>query len=61
MLCTGATFVKKSSCLVARTVSVDNAGLHLLTVSILGLHFNVVPFNSVLFESMLASFPAAKK
>ena len=27
MLCTGATFVKKSSCLVARMVSFDNIGL----------------------------------
>ena len=35
MLCTGATFVKKSSCLVARIVSFDTAGLHLLTLRIL--------------------------
>ena len=35
MLCTGATFVKKSSCLVASIVSFDTAGLHLLTFRIL--------------------------
>ena len=31
MLCTGATFVKKKSRLVARIVSFDAAGLHQLT------------------------------
>ena len=35
MLCTGATFVKKSSCLVARVVPIDTVGLHLLTFRIL--------------------------
>ena len=35
MLWTGATFVKKNSCLVATTVSFDIAGLHLLTFRIL--------------------------
>ena len=35
MLCTGATFVKKNSCLVARIVSFDVAGLHLPTFHIL--------------------------
>ena len=35
MLCTGVTFVKKNSCLVARIVSFDTAGLHLLTFCIL--------------------------
>ena len=35
MLCTGATFVKKNSCLVARIVSFDTVGLHLLTCRIL--------------------------
>ena len=35
MFCTGATFVKKNSCLVARIVSFDNAGLNLLTFRIL--------------------------
>ena len=35
MPCTGATFVKKNSCLVARIVSFDTAGLHLLTFRIL--------------------------
>ena len=31
VLCTGATFVKINSCLVARIVSFNTAGLHLLT------------------------------
>ena len=31
MLCTGATFLKKHSCPVARIVSFDTAGLYLLT------------------------------
>ena len=35
MLFTGATFVKKNSCLVSRTVSFDTEGLHLLTFRIL--------------------------
>ena len=35
ILFTGATFVKKNSCLVARIVSFDTAGLHLLTFRIL--------------------------
>ena len=35
MLCTRATFEKKN-CLVARIVSFNNAGLHLLTFRILG-------------------------
>ena len=35
MLCTGATFVKKNSCLVARIVSFDTAGLDILTFHIL--------------------------
>ena len=35
MLCTGATFVKEKSCLVARIVTFDTAGLHLLTFLIL--------------------------
>ena len=35
MLFTGATFVKKNSCLVARIVSFDIAGVHLLTFHIL--------------------------
>ena len=35
MLCTGAAFVKKNSCLVARIVSFDTVGLHLLTLCIL--------------------------
>ena len=30
MLCTGATFVKENSCLVARVVSFDTPDLHLL-------------------------------
>ena len=35
MLCAGATFAKKNSILVARIVSFDTAGLHLLTFRIL--------------------------
>ena len=35
MLCIGATFVQKNSCLVARIVSFDTVGLHLLTFCIL--------------------------
>ena len=34
MFCTGATFVKKKSCLVARIVPFDTIGLHLLTFCI---------------------------
>ena len=35
MLCMGATFVKKNSCLVARIIPFDTVGLHLLTSRIL--------------------------
>ena len=35
MLCTGATFVKNNSCLVARIVPFDTVGLHLLTFRVL--------------------------
>ena len=35
MLCAGVTFVRKNSCLVARIVLFDTAGLHLLTFFIL--------------------------
>ena len=35
MLCTGATFVNKNPFLVARIVSTDTVGLHLLTFRIL--------------------------
>ena len=35
ILCMGVTFVKKNSCLVARIVSFDTAGPHLLTFRIL--------------------------
>ena len=35
MLCKGAVFVKKDSCLVARIVLFDTAGLHLLIFRIL--------------------------
>ena len=38
MHCTVATFVKKNSCLVARIVTFDTAGLHLLTFRILEPH-----------------------
>ena len=33
--CKGATLVKKNTCLVARIVTFDTAGLHLLTFCIL--------------------------
>ena len=35
MFCTGATSVKKTSCLVAKIVSCDTVGLHLPTFRIL--------------------------
>ena len=35
MLCMGASFVKKNSCLVTRIVLFDTAGLHLLTFVVL--------------------------
>ena len=35
MICTGATFVKENSCLLARIVLFNTAGLHLLTFRIL--------------------------
>ena len=35
MVCTGVTFVKKISYLVARIISFDTAGLHLFTFRIL--------------------------
>ena len=35
ILCTGATFVKKDSCLVARIVPYYTAALHLLTFQVL--------------------------
>ena len=35
MLCAGAAFAKKNSCLVVRIFSFDTAGLHLLTFCIL--------------------------
>ena len=38
MLCTGTTFVKITSCVVARIVSFDTAGLHLLTFRVLEPH-----------------------
>ena len=37
ILCTGATFVKKNYCLVAKILLFDTAGLHLLTFHILEL------------------------
>ena len=58
---TGATFVKENSCLVARIVSFDNVGLHLLTFRILELYkWHYYSIFLVLSESMLLSFPAAK-
>ena len=38
MLCTGATFVKKNSCLVARIVSFDTVGLHFFGYCFLELY-----------------------
>ena len=38
ILFTGATFVEKNSCLVARIVSFDTVGLHLLTFVIFESH-----------------------
>ena len=35
ILCTGATFVMKNPCLVARIISFNTAGLHILTFCIL--------------------------
>ena len=40
MFCTGATFVKKNTCLVARIVSFNTAGPHLLTFRILQLYLS---------------------
>ena len=42
MLCTGATFVKNNSCLVARIFSFDIVGLHLLTFRILESYLSKV-------------------
>ena len=44
MFCTGATFVKKKSCLVARVVSIDTVGLYLLTFRIIESY----PFKHIL-------------
>ena len=41
MLCTGATFVKINSCLIARIVSFDTAGLHLVTLRILDIELDL--------------------
>ena len=64
MLCTGATSVKKNSCLVARIVSFDTIDLHLLTFCILEPHpskdIALDLSHVILFESMLLSFPATK-
>ena len=38
MLCTGATFVKKNSCLVVRIVLFGTVGLYLLTYGVLGTY-----------------------
>ena len=38
MLCTGATFVKKNSCLVARIASFVTVGLHLVASRVLGAY-----------------------
>ena len=41
MLCTGATFVKINSCFVARIVSFDTAGLHLVTLRMLDIELDL--------------------
>ena len=46
MLCTGVTFAKKNSCLVARIVSFDTAGLHLLIFHILDPY----PFKDIVLD-----------
>ena len=46
MLCTGAIFVKKKSCLVARIVPFDTVGLHLLTFRLLELY----PFKDIALD-----------
>ena len=46
MLCMGATFLKKNSCLVARIGSFDTVGLHLLVFRILEPH----PSNYISFD-----------
>ena len=50
MLCTGAPFVKKNSCLVSRIVSFDTVGLHLLTFRILEPY----PFKDILIAMALS-------
>ena len=64
ILCTGATFVKKNSCLVVRIVWFDTAGLHLLTSHypryLSNINDVIIPIKYYIFESMLPSFPAAK-
>ena len=59
MLSTGASFVKKTSYLVARVVSFDTVGLHLFTFHILEPypHKNIL---TLILTPMLLSFPAAK-
>ena len=53
MLCTEAIFLKKSSSLVARIVSFDPAGLHLLTLRILEPY----PSKDTLTVMALSSYP----
>ena len=50
MLCMGAIFVKKNSCLVARIVTFDTVGLHLLTFRILEPY----PFKDILIAMALS-------
>ena len=53
MLCTGAIFVKKNSCLVARMFSFDTVGLHLLTFHILDPY----PSKDILTLMALLQYP----
>ena len=57
MLCMGATFVKKNSCLVARIVSFDTVGLHLLNFCILEPY----PSKDILTLMVLLKYPLSLK
>ena len=53
MICTGATFVKKNSCLVARIVPFNTVGLHLFTFRIL----EPCPSKDILPLMVLSRYP----
>ena len=53
MLCTGATFVKKNSCLVSRIVSFGTVGLELLTFRSLEPYW----FKAILTLTALLKYP----